>query len=228
MASHDMHEPLRKITTFGQRLQKELGATLTEDGVLYLSRMLNAAESMSNLIDNLLQYSRISINKQAYQTVDLTEIVNESINDLDILISETGVTISTEPMPEIESIPSQMRQLFTNILHNAIKFRKKDIPLVVKIRQEKLDLADKKSYNLSVAKEYYLITISDNGIGLEQQYAEKIFQIFQRLEGKSEYPGTGIGLSICRKIVTNHKGLIFATGAPGEGTILSIILPKCQ
>ena len=129
-------------------------------------------------------------------------------------------------MPVIEAIPSQMRQLFFNLLHNTIKFRKKNIGLVVKIIQRKLDMLEKKTFHLSFGKEYYLITITDNGIGFEQQYAERIFQLFQRLEGKFEYPGTGIGLSICKKIVTNHNGLIFATGESGKGTVFSIILPQ--
>ena len=226
VASHDLQEPLRKIATFGHRLMSLFAKQLGDEGTLNLDKMLNAAENMRNLIDNLLEFSRISRSKQAYEEVDLSEIIQDAIEDLDMSIAETGTDISTSPMPVIEAIPIQMRQLFFNLLHNSIKFRRKDTGLVVKILQKKINIAEKKIFHLLLGKEYYLITITDNGIGFEQQYAEKIFQLFQRLQGKFEYPGTGIGLSICKKIVTNHKGLIFATGELGKGTIFSIILPQ--
>lgn len=226
VASHDLQEPLRKISTFGHRLMSLFAMKLGDEGIQNLDKMLNAAENMRNLIDNLLEFSRISRSKQAYEEVDLSEIIRDAIEDLDMSIAETGADISTSPLPVISAIPIQMRQLFFNLLHNSIKFRKKDTGLIVKILQKKLNMVEKKFFHLLPGKEYYLITITDNGIGFEQQYAEKIFQLFQRLEGKFEYPGTGIGLSICKKIVTNHKGLIFATGESGKGTIFSIILPQ--
>lgn len=228
VASHDMQEPLRKISTFGQRLKTQYAGELSEDGNLYLSRMLNASENMRNLIDNLLEFSKVSRNKQPFEKMELSQSLQTVIDDLDMRIDETGTKISVDPLPVITAIPSQMRQLFFNLLHNSIKFRKKDTPLVVDVKQRKLTTQERKTYQLPSQEEYYLITVSDNGIGFEQQYAERIFQLFQRLEGKSEYPGTGIGLSICRKIVTNHKGQIFAESKPGEGTTFSIILPKDQ
>jgi signal transduction histidine kinase len=228
VASHDMQEPLRKISTFGQRLKTQCAEELGEDGNLYLSRMLNASENMRNLIDNLLEFSRVSRNKQPFEKTELSNILQNVIDDLDMHIDETGTDISVESLPQITAIPSQMKQLFFNLLHNSIKFRKKDTKLVIKIKQRKLNDAEKKTHQLLLQDEYYLVTVEDNGIGFEQQYAEKIFQLFQRLEGKSEYPGTGIGLSICRKIVSNHKGQIFAQSEPGEGTTFSIILPKDQ
>ncbi|MES2372873.1 MAG: ATP-binding protein [Bacteroidota bacterium] len=228
VASHDMQEPLRKISTFGQRLKTQCGAELSEDGNLYLSRMLNASENMRNLIDNLLEFSKVSRNKQPFEKTGLSKILENVVDDLDMHIDETGTDISVEPLPQITAIPSQMKQLFFNLLHNSIKFRKKETKLVIKIKQRKLTNQEKKIHQLVSKDEYYMITVEDNGIGFEQQYAEKIFQLFQRLEGKSEYPGTGIGLSICRKIVSNHKGQIFAESRPGEGTTFSIILPKDQ
>jgi PAS domain S-box-containing protein len=228
VASHDMQEPLRKISTFGQRLKTQCGGELSEDCNLYLSRMLNASENMRNLIDNLLEFSKVSRNKQPFEKTELSEVLQNVIDDLDMHIDETGTDISVDPLPVITTIPSQMKQLFFNLLHNSIKFRKKDTKLDIKVRQRKLSSQEKKTHQLLLQDEYYLITVEDNGIGFEQQYAEKIFQLFQRLEGKSEYPGTGIGLSICRKIVSNHKGLIFASSKPGEGTTFSIILPKDQ
>ncbi|MEO8172699.1 MAG: ATP-binding protein [Sediminibacterium sp.] len=228
VASHDMQEPLRKISTFGQRLKTQCSAELSEDGNLYLSRMLNASENMRNLIDNLLEFSKVSRSKQPFEKADLSKILESVIDDLDMRIDETGTNISVDELPSIYAIGSQMQQLFANLLQNSIKFRKKDIDLVINIRQRKLTEKEKKIHQLPLLVEYYLITVADNGIGFEQQYAEKIFQLFQRLEGKSEYPGTGIGLSICRKIVSNHKGQIFAESKPGEGTTFSIILPKDQ
>lgn len=228
VASHDMQEPLRKISTFGQRLKTQCGNALGQDGNLYLSRMLNASDNMRNLIDNLLEFSKVSRNKQPYEKVELSASLENAIEDLDMSIDETGTNIVADQLPLIDAIPSQMRQLFFNLLQNAIKFRKKDTKLVVNVKQRKLSGKEIKTFQLLSSQEYYMITVQDNGIGFEQQYAERIFQLFQRLEGKSEYPGTGIGLSICRKIVTNHKGQIFAESKPGEGTLFSIILPKGQ
>jgi len=228
VASHDMQEPLRKISTFGQRLKSQFSEQLNEDGNIFLTRMLNASENMRNLIDNLLEFSKVSRNKQPYEKIDLSAVVKDVTDDLDMQIDETGTRISVETLPVVQAIPSQMRQLFFNLLHNAIKFRKKDTDLVIRVTQKKLSNQEKKTYQLPATHEYYCIKVSDNGIGFEQQYAEKIFQLFQRLEAKSEYPGTGIGLSICRKIVTNHKGQIFAESEPGKGTTFSIILPQDQ
>ena len=228
VASHDMQEPLRKISTFGMRLKNLFEGQLNQDGNLYLNRMLAASESMHNLINNLLAFSKISRDKESYEVLDLSAVTREVIEDLDIRTDEATANISVEDLPAIEAIPSQIRQLFFNLLHNAIKFRKKDSKLVIKIKQRKLNTVEKKNFYLSNQHEYYLITVADNGIGFEQQYAERIFQLFQRLEGKSEYPGTGIGLSICRKIVANHKGQIFAESKPDKGTVFSIILPQDQ
>ncbi len=229
VASHDMQEPLRKISTFGQRLQTNFSDKLGNDGNMFLSRMLGASENMRKLIDNLLEFSKVSRNKQPYEEIDLNRILNEVLDDLDMRIAETDAEISVDPpLPVIEAIPSQMRQLFFNLLQNAIKFRKKDTKLVIKITNRELNDIERKTYQLTDEHTYFMITVSDNGIGFEQQYAERIFQLFQRLEGKSEYPGTGIGLSICRKIVTNHSGLIFAESEPAKGTLFSIILPQDQ
>ena len=226
VASHDLQEPLRKISTFIQRLQLKFANKLGEDGNLYISRVVSACENMRKLIDNLLEFSRISLNNPDSQQVALSLIVDNAMEDLDFTIAETNTKIHVGQLPSIEAIGSQMQQLFANILNNSIKFRKENVPPQINIKSRELTLPEKESYKLFRDIQYFLITVEDNGIGFEQEYANKIFQLFQRLEGKSEYPGTGIGLSICKKIVTNHRGLIFANAFPGEGATLSIILPK--
>ena len=228
VASHDLQEPLRKISTFSQRLQLRFAEKLGEDGNLYLSRMVAACDNMRKLIDNLLEFSRISINKQTPQQVNLDDVASEAIAELDLIILETNATINIVSLPPIEGVPSQLLQLFLNLLNNSIKFRKENVPLVVDVTCRKLSAKDKKEHQLDTSITYYQIGIQDNGIGFEQQYATKIFQVFQRLQGKTEYPGTGIGLSICKKIVANHKGLIFAQGEPELGALFSIILPQHQ
>ena len=228
VASHDMQEPLRKISTFSQRLQNKYSEQLDEDGKRDINRIIASTENMRNLIDNLLEFSRISRNKYPPEEVPLSLIIDKVLTDLDLDIEETGAQITVSSLPVIEAIPAQMSQLFFNLLSNAIKFRKKDTVPVINIAEEKLTGEMKQEYQLSSSLEYHLITITDNGIGFEEQYAEKIFQLFQRLQGKFEFPGTGIGLSICKKIVSNHNGWIFASGKPLKGSKFSIILPNNQ
>ncbi|MCW3088897.1 MAG: hypothetical protein JWQ78_2283, partial [Sediminibacterium sp.] len=213
---------------FVQRLQNKFGGTLEEDGKMYISRILASAENMRNLIDNLLEFSRVSRNKHATETTDLSEIVARVVAELDLDIEESGGRVEVGPLPVIEAIPAQMSQLFFNLIVNAIKFRKKDTPPLISITQKELTEEEKQNYQLPIGETYYQVTVKDNGIGFDQVYAERIFQLFQRLQGKHEFPGTGIGLSICKKIVTNHEGLIFASGEPGKGSSFNIILPKQQ
>lgn len=228
VASHDLQEPLRKISTFSQRLQLKFADKLGADGNLYITRVVAACENMRKLIDNLLEFSRISLNNPPPELVDLSSVVKSAMEDLDLVIAETKSVVKVGTLPSVEAISSQMLQLFANILNNSIKFRKQDVRLQINIQSRELTLEEKETNELNPETVYFLITIEDNGIGFEQQYSDKIFQLFQRLEGKSEYPGTGIGLSICKKIITNHNGLIYATGNPDEGATFSIILPKTQ
>ncbi|MCW3091570.1 MAG: domain S-box protein [Ferruginibacter sp.] len=228
VASHDLQEPLRKISTFSQRLQLKFSNKLGDDGNLYITRVVAACENMRKLIDNLLEFSRISLNNPPPEMSDLSAVVKEAMEDLDLSIAETNTTVSLGTLPSIEAISSQMLQLFINLLNNSIKFRRENVPLKIAIDAKKLTPEEVANYQLIPEMVYYNITVEDNGIGFEQLYANKIFQLFQRLEGKSEYPGTGIGLSICKKIVLNHKGLIFAKGEPAKGATFSIILPQYQ
>jgi PAS domain S-box-containing protein len=226
IASHDLHEPLRKLSTFGQRLgsnaDKELSATNKD----YLNRMLKATENMRNLIDNLLEFSRVTRGGATFFKTDLDQLVSEVLSEQELRIEETKAEIVVDPLPQLEVVPSQIKQVFNNLLNNALKFVRPGVKPVISFRCQHLSLEEQKYLRLKQNREYFKITVEDNGIGFDRIYAEKIFQIFQRLHGKSEYTGSGIGLAICRKIADNHKGMIFAESEPGKGSRFMIILPN--
>lgn len=228
IASHDLQEPLRKITSFSERLKEKLPRDLEPDVQLYLNRMLAATENMRTLIDNLLEFSRTSRNKEPFSKVDLNNILAEVKADLELKIEESGAKIESEKLPVIDGIPMQMRQLFTNLFTNAIKFKKPDQHPHIIIRCANLSEEEREMHHLRPNTTYYNITVGDEGIGFEQEFAQKIFQIFQRLHGKAEYPGSGIGLAICKKIVDNHCGHIYAESEPGKGATFILILPESQ
>ncbi|HEY8894326.1 MAG TPA: ATP-binding protein, partial [Niastella sp.] len=228
VASHDMNEPLRKITTFIERLESKYKPELGEDGQLYLTRISASVENMRHLIDTLLEFSRTARSNQPFLQVDLNDIIKEVQTDLELKIEETSATLHIDALPVIEAIPSQMKQLFDNLLNNSIKFRKTDIHPVISIRCLRLSRRQKELHRLDTGNTWFKIDFSDNGIGFEPEYKQRIFQIFQRLHGKTEYPGSGIGLAICKKIIDQHKGLIYATGEPDNGATFTIILPEHQ
>jgi PAS domain S-box-containing protein len=228
VASHDLQEPLRKLTTFSERLQSKFSDKLGADGMLYLERIVAASENMRVLIENLLEFSRTARSSHLFTYTDLSTVLETVKADLELKIDETGTKVISDPLPAVEVIPLQMKQLFDNLLNNSIKFKKKELPSVITISSSILSNAEKDSLYLPVEKNYYKIVVRDNGIGFEKEYSERIFQIFQRLHGKSEYPGSGIGLAICRKIVENHNGLIYAEGQPEEGASFTVILPERQ
>lgn len=228
VASHDLQEPLRKITSFSERLKEKLPADLDPEIQMYLSRILVATKNMRNLIENLLEFSRTSRLSEPFTHVELDEIIAQVKADLELKIEETNSTINSENLPVIEGITMQMRQLFTNLFTNAIKFKSPDKASVINIRSYEISESEKSEYNINNPGKVFKIIVTDQGIGFEQEYATRIFQIFQRLHGKSEYPGTGIGLAICKKIVDNHHGQIFANSQPGKGAEFIIILPQSQ
>lgn len=228
IASHDLQEPLRKLTTFSERLQSKFAPCLGKEGLVYLDRIVAATENMRILIENLLEFSRTARSGKHFTSVSLAKLLAEVEADLELQIEETGTKIIADPLPTLDVIPSQIKQLFNNLLSNAVKFRNKQQQAVITISTEKLPGSEKSMYYLKNEKSYYKITIKDNGIGFEKEYAEKIFQIFQRLHGRTEYPGSGIGLAICKKIVENHSGVIFATGNIGDGAAFTVILPETQ
>jgi len=228
IASHDLQEPLRKISTFSGRLVEKFGTQFNDEGKLYLSRVMASAENMRILIDNLLDFSRISRIQQPFTTVNLNFILQQVKNELELTIEETSTKILSDDLPTIEASMSQMKQLFNNIVNNAIKFRKADLQPEISVQSYTLSSEEKHRHKLKCGKEYVGLRFCDNGIGFEPEYATRIFQIFQRLHGKSEYPGSGIGLAICKKITDHHNGIIFAENMPGKGACFTIILPKTQ
>ena len=229
VASHDLQEPLRKIVSFGERLTYKYADKVGDEGKFFVERMTNAANRMQTLIQGLLTYSRVSSHSEAFESVDLKIILKQVLNDLELKIKEKQATITFENLPIINAQSFQMYQLFQNLLTNALKFTKSEVLPVITIKcrlATPLELKDNST--LSPFGNYYRITVNDNGIGLEAEYSERIFALFQRLHGRSEYEGTGLGLAICRKIVEGHHGQIKATGILGVGAEFIIYLPQTQ
>jgi signal transduction histidine kinase len=223
VASHDLQEPLRKIEAFGDRLVKKYAADLPEEGRMFVNRMQSAAERMRLLISDLLSYSRITTNANPFTRVDLSEVVAGVLSDLQIRIEESNATVNVGTLPKLECDAMQMRQLFQNLIGNALKFRKPNEVPVVNVDAELQD-----AHGLAHPGPAVAIRISDNGIGFDNQFKEQIFTIFQRLHSRNEYEGTGIGLATCRKIVERHQGIIAATGEPGQGSTFIITIPLYQ
>ena len=221
VASHDLQEPLRKIKTFGDRLKATCGDALTPQGRDYLGRMQNAASRMQTLIEDLLTLSRVTSRGEPFVPLNLTQVVQEVISDLEIRIQQTGATVEVQDLPTIVADPLQMRQLLQNLIGNALKFHLPETSPLVKIYSQ-----DSQSQsNQLVGSEYFQLIVEDNGIGFEEKYLERIFNVFQRLHGRSQYEGTGIGLAICKKIVERHHGSITASSQPGQGATFIIKLP---
>jgi len=227
IASHDLQEPLRKITTFSSRLRAKFENELGSEGKTYIERMHAATDNMRMLIESLLDISKATRNAQPFVPTDLNEILKTVKDDLELQIEEDEVTITSSELPVIDAIPSLMKQLFNNIISNAIKFHSPLRETSIQISSREIDKKDRELLLLPEIP-FVEIAIKDNGIGFEQEHAEKVFQIFQRLHGKSEYPGSGIGLAICKKIVDKHNGIIWAKSDSGHGSSFFIILPQKQ
>jgi len=222
VSSHDLQEPLRKIRAFGDRVQKKEKDNLSEKGADYLNRMVNAAERMQKLINDLLSFSRISTHAKNFVQVNLNEVVQGVLSDLEVSIEENHAKIELSDLPTIDAEPFQMRQLFQNLIGNAIKFKKPDADPVINVYAE---VKSQDAYDPTVTgQDFVKIFIKDNGIGFDDQYKDKIFQIFQRLEGR-KYEGSGIGLSICKRIATRHGGDIEVESELNKGTTFIITLP---
>ena len=233
VASHDLQEPLRKIRAFGDRLAAKAGDGLDETSRDYLHRMLHAAERMSVLINDLLTFSRITSKAQTFRPVDLNEVVRGVLTDLEARSEELGATVEVGDLPTLDADPLQMRQLMQNLIGNAMKFHREGIPPRVSITAEVGNHIDAPPRPTDVGRVdtvlpdagFVRISVADNGIGFDEKYLDRIFEVFQRLHGRTTYSGTGIGLAICRKIARRHGGDITATSAEGEGATFLVTLP---
>lgn len=225
LASHDLQEPLRKIITFIKIIEEKYLAAMPE-AKLEISKVITSSERMRNLINALLSYSKLST-ASFFTIVNLNEVIKDALADLELTVKEKQAVIAVDMLPDIEAVPGQMRQLFQNLLSNALKFSKTTISPEIKISNE---LVNELSLEASAATEgrYIRICICDNGIGLDELYFEKIFVIFQRLHGKTQYEGTGIGLAIVKKIIENHHGIIGVQSKEGEGATFTVLLPVKQ
>jgi len=225
VASHDLQEPLRKIQTFMSRLEAKEKDRISESGQLYIQRMKSASARMRMLIEDLLQYSRTNTSEKEYLKTNMNMLLEHAKTELLDSIEEKQAKIICDDLPTMEVISFQIQQLFINLISNSLKYSKEDVPPIIEITHEEVRSRDVEQIKESLYKFHHKITFKDNGIGFEQTYAEKIFLLFNRLHGKSEYSGTGIGLAICKKIVENHKGVIIAEGKPNIGATFIIYLP---
>ncbi|HEY4335942.1 MAG TPA: PAS domain-containing protein [Puia sp.] len=224
IASHDLQEPIRKVSIFTQMLERSLG-TISNQSKTYLDKIGASSQRMLALIRDVLAYSELSEKTQEFELVSLQKTVEDALTDLELQISQKGATLSCEELPSIEAIPLQMSQLFGNLLSNALKFTRPGVAPVIHITARRLSEQEATRLKLSDIGSLYDIEVRDNGIGFEQTHSDQIFSIFQRLHGKTEYQGTGIGLAICKKIALGHRGDIYAMGEPGKGATFHVILP---
>ena len=225
VASHDLQEPLRKIRAFGDRLELKCKDLLDETARECVGRMQSAAARMQELIEGLLTLSRITRRARDFVQVDLGEIVQQVLGDLEAQVERVHGQVEVGHLPTIQAEPVQIRQLLQNLIGNALKFHRPDEPARVKIEARYVLPREQRQSRKSLAEEKCRITVEDNGIGFDPQYAERIFGIFQRLHPRDEYEGTGIGLAICRRIVEYHGGQITARGTPGKGSTLRSSCP---
>ena len=226
VASHDLREPLRKVAAFSERIEHRLGDDLDDRVRDYMERMNGAVGRMQGLIDDLLTFSRVNTRAGEMEPTDLNAVVEATLSDLEIAIDEADALVMVDELPTIEADASQIGQLFQNLIANALKFRLPDRAPRVTVTARPVDPASTPDGGLGSAA--FDIAVSDNGIGFDQQYATKIFAPFQRLHGRSEYEGSGVGLSVCRRIVERHNGHIQAQGTEGSGASFTFRLPVSQ
>ncbi|MGW8251998.1 MAG: sensor histidine kinase, partial [Anaerolineales bacterium] len=223
IASHDMQEPLRKILTFSELLQKRYAGVIDARGEDYLERIDRSANRLYDLINDLLAYSRVTTRAQPFTLVDLNEIVRRVLSDLDLQIEQNRAQVELSDLPTLDADPIQMYQLLQNLVSNALKYHQPGVDPVIRILSP-TEIASAYTGGNGARQ----IQVSDNGIGFDEKYLDRIFQPFQRLHGREEFEGTGMGLAICRKIVERHGGSITARSRPGQGTTFIIDLPASQ
>ncbi len=220
VASHDLQEPLRKIQAFGDRLDQRAGPRLEPEERDYVARMRAAAARMSALIDALLAYSRVGSQPRAFAPVSLDRVLREALQDLEFRLERTGGKVEAGPLPEVSGDAVQLRQLFQNLVGNALKYHRPEAPPLVRV-----SAAPAPDGALRASGPAWEIRVEDNGIGFEPRHAEAIFGVFHRLHPRDRYEGAGVGLAICRRIVERHRGAVRAEGRPGEGSVFTVVLP---
>lgn len=223
VASHDLQEPLRKVSTFCNRLEHKLDGRLDERSRTYMERMNNAIFRMQRLIQDLLTFAKVNTEGTPMVDINLSAVIDPVLADLEIAIEDDRAEIIVGPMPTLPIDESQLGQLFQNLIGNALKFRQAGVAPRIEVTAEHIPAPGTDS-NEPLGG-WYEITVADNGIGFDQKHAIKVFAAFQRLNGKSEYPGSGVGLSVCRRIVERHQGTITASSSEGEGATFVIRLP---
>ncbi len=225
-ASHDLQEPLRKIQAFAALVTDRYGTLFNDESLTFMNKIRLSAERMSKLIKDLLNFSRLSSHREAFQPVALDQVVRRILDDQELRIKGLNVRVEVGPLPVVEGISSQIEQLFANLIANALKFTRPDVQPLLRLQTERIDGS---GYNgLTADRPYVRITVEDNGIGFDEKYLDHIFKVFQRLHGKGEFEGTGIGLAICRRVVVYHSGHITAHSRPGQGTTFVVVLPERQ
>jgi len=224
VASHDLQEPLRKIQAFGDRLEAKAGPALGDEGRDYLGRMRAAAGRMRTLIDDLLAFSRVSTKARPFAPLDLGKVAREVLSDLEGRIAQTSGRVEAVDLPTVAADATQMRQLFQNLIGNGLKFHKPGVPPAIRVSARTLESAERPDPDVPAVE----IGFEDNGIGFDPKYLDRIFNVFQRLHGRNEYEGTGMGLAIVRKIVERHGGSITARAEPGRGATFVVVLPVAQ
>jgi signal transduction histidine kinase len=219
IASHDLQEPLRKVRAMGSLLERHAGPALDDKARDYLNRMTAAAGRMQEMLEGLLAYSRVSTKANPFRPVSLDLLAREVLSDLEVRLKRSGGRVVIEPLPTIEADALQMRLLLQNLIGNALKFRHPDTPPLVRLSATRFERE---------GEAWMELCISDNGVGFDNRYIQKIFQPFVRLHGRSEYEGSGMGLAICQKIAARHGGSIRASGEPGQGAEFRVLLPELQ
>jgi two-component system, chemotaxis family, CheB/CheR fusion protein len=226
VASHDLKEPLRKIHMFSNIIKDRYIPETETAAHDYMNRIINSSARMTKLINDLLSYSRLSVDS-FFEPTNFNRVIDEVLSDLELFIDEKNAKIKVDALPEIEAIPGQVRQVFQNLISNSLKFSRADVDPEIRITGDLVEKAEVKA-KPSAKGTFARIILSDNGIGFDKQYSSKIFTIFQRLHSREKYEGTGIGLAITKKIIEKHRGHIFAEGKEGEGSTFIMIFPLKQ
>jgi light-regulated signal transduction histidine kinase (bacteriophytochrome) len=225
IASHDIQEPLRRIASFSERMKEKFAPELNSEANQYLDRIISSSRNAHHLIDGLRAFLQLDHQHTMPTKTDLNLLVEEVREELELRLEESGAKLIIHTLPVIEVVPVQIKQLFTNLFANSIKFRSGQAPLTIEVSGHLIPATPSPD---SSKGEYCEIIIRDNGIGFDESHSQNMFQMFQRFHPRSDYPGAGIGLAICKKIVTRHHGFISAQSKPGDGAQFTLLLPVYQ